>query len=476
MKRMTKRFAAAVGVFAIAALSTTAFAGAASAAPANVPTTPASLTIHKFEQPSPAGSANDNGTPITVPGGWVALAGVNFTIAPITDVDLTTTQGWDLAKSYSTNPALATQLGTATTVTTGGTGVVATTGLPVGAYLVTETASPGATRVDTGAAANITMMAAPFVVTLPVPTGDGTWNSDVHVYPKNSLTAVEKTSGTPVLNGVGAVMPWTITVKIPTLAPGQHFTSFDIVDALDAKLAYVAGSATATAGSAPVALTDTSAGQTVNLAVTDLVALEALQGQTLSVTFSTTVLAAGEIVNEADVFINNPGHDSGIGSNPASTYWGQIQINKHAAGDPSATLAGAVFSVFASEADAIANQNPINVGGETTFTTQANGSLVIPGLFVSNTAGATRDFFLREIAAPAGYQLVETPITVTLTANGTVATPVQIAVPNPQVQTFTLPLTGAAGTIVMTVAGAALLAGGTFLAMIAGRRRKAAQI
>lgn len=473
---VAKRFAAAIGAVALAAVSMTALAGSASAAPANVPTAPGTLTIHKFEQPSPAGGENNSGGTITVPAGWVALAGVNFQLQQITDVDLTTTEGWELVDGYVTDPASATALGTASTVTTGADGTVATANLPIGAYLVTELPSPGATKAGTTDPANITMMAAPFVVTLPIPDGDGTWNSDVHVYPKNSVTAVEKSVGAPSGNGIGSTLPWTITVQIPTLTQGETFQDFDITDALDPKLAYVAGSATATSGGTAVTFADNTVGQNVEISITDLAALTAAQGQTLTVAFTTTVIAAGEIVNEADVFVNDPGHSNGIGSNPATSYWGQIRIIKHAQGDETATLADAVFTVHATLADATTGDNPITVDGETEFRTLADGTVVIPGLFVSNTAGQTRDYFLREIAAPAGYMLVPTPITVTLTANAGVVTPIEIKVPNPQNPSFELPLTGAAGTVLMSVIGGALLIGGSALALIAGRRRKATQV
>lgn len=317
------------------------------------------------------------------------------------------------------------------------------------------------------------MTAAPFVVTLPIPTDGGTWNSDVHVYPKNSLTAVTKTPSTPVGNGIGSTMTWTIGVKIPFLTQGQSFTDFDVTDALDAKLAYVAGSIKANIAGTPVTLADNTSGQNVSVSPTDLSVLAANQGKTLTVTFDTTVVVAGEIVNEAAVFVNDPNHGNAIASNPATTYWGQINILKHAEGDVSKTLAGAVFTVHATEAQAAAGTDAITVGGATEFTTGADGTVVIPGLFVSNTAGETKTYFLREVTAPAGYNVKPTPTAVTLTANGGVATPVTIEVPNPQKPQLELPLTGGDGTRTLMIAGGGLLVVAIGVALFAMRRRAA---
>lgn len=465
-----RRVAATMGALAMAAFAAAGLATTAAAAPGNLPTEAGSLTIHKFEQPSPAGAANNSGEAIPVPGGWVALAGVGFDIQPITDIDLTTDQGWNLAAQYAADPALATQLGTTTSVITGADGTIAQT-LPMGAYLVTEKQSPNATTVPAGEPANITMIAAPFVITVPVPTDNGTWNSDVHVYPKNSVTSVEKSVGSPSEVGVGATLPWTISVKIPTLAAGEQFTSFEITDALDAKIAYVAGSATLSIDGADVSFADATAGQSVSINVTALDLLAAHQGKTLILTFDTTVLEAGEIVNTADIFINDPNHQHGITTNPATSYWGAIEILKHAKGDVTKTLEGAKFTVHATEADALAGTNPIEVDGEFEFTTGADGTVLISGLFVSNSAGETRTYYLHETQAPAGYDLVGTPIQVTLTAGSDVATPVEVAVPNPQKPNIGLPLTGGAGTVALSMTGLLLVGAGSLVAIAAQRRR-----
>lgn len=470
---ISRRLVGSAAAIALAAVGVLGAALPASAAPGNMPTGDGTLTIHKYEQPSPAGGANNGGA--ALPSGttstWVPLTGVNFTIQRITNVDLATNAGWDLAATYAANPASATSLGAATPVTTAPGGAVAST-LPIGAYLVTEVASPAAT-LPNGSAANITMTAAPFVVTVPIPTTNGTWNSDVHVYPKNSLTAVTKSVSAPSGNGLGSTLPWTINVKIPYLTAGQSFTDFDVTDALDTKLAYIAGSASATIGSTPVTLTDNTSGQNVSLSPSDLSVLAAHQGQTLTVTFNTTVIAAGAIGNQASVFVNDPSHTDPVISNQTTSYWGQIQITKHAEGDDTKTLQGAVFTVHETSADASSGANPVAVSGVTQFTTAADGTVTIPGLFVSNDAGATKNYYLREVTAPAGYNVNPTPTSVTLTSNGNVGTPAQVKIANPQKPQFSLPLTGGDGTGTLMLLGGGLLLAAAGVAIVAVRRRSA---
>ena len=458
-----RRIGATVTAVALALLGSVALAAPASAAD-NVPTADGMLTIHKFEQPLVPGGLNNSGEPLADTSGWVPLTGVDFTIQQIADVDLETTEGWELAADYAADPSTADSLGVATTVTTGTNGSIATT-LPIGAYLVTEIASPGAT-LPGGDTANITMTAAPFVVTVPVPTGDGTWNSDVHVYPKNSLSAITKAPGTPSTLGLGATLPWTIEVKIPTLTAGDTFTQLDIADTLVDQLAY-AGAPALTIDGAPIAFTDSTSGQDVLLSVTDFAMLTANQGKTLTVTFNTTVEGAGAIANTASVVING---STPIESGATSSYWGQIQIVKHAEGNEDTRLAGAVFTVHSSETDGTSGANAIVVDGQEEFTTGADGTIVIPGLFVGNEATSTATYWLHEVEAPAGYTVNPVAIPVSLSADALDAA-TAILVPNPQVSAITLPVTGGDGTMALMIGGGGLLLLAAGAALVIARRR-----
>ena len=479
-----RRLGAVVGAAALAITGAVALASPASAEePYDMPTTPGSLTIHKFEQPSPAGAANDEGLVIDT-SGLVALGNVEFTVYPITNIDLTTEAGWDLANQYAADPSLATALGTGTVVTTAADGSVSLDPLPNGAYLVVETDSSGATLPD-GSPANVVLEAAPFVVTVPIPLGDGQWNSDVHVYPKNSLTQVTKTVDAPDGSGLGSTVTWSITSEVPALPDGESFTNYEIVDILDDRLEYV--ESRLTLDGAPLTFTETLVGAdadgqggtlTVTLDAASLAAIAAAPGGELLLEVDTIVRGTGDIPNTATVYINEPIVTPGTGGTttpPVSTYWGSVSILKHAEGDLAAVLEGATFSVYPTAADATAGTNAISVdvnGVPTTeFTTLDDGTVLIPGLWAGATPTGSVTYYLREIEAPDGYILNPTPIAVTVSATS-LATPVEVVVPNPQEPAISLPLTGGGGTFIMIGTGLAVALGSIGLALVAARRRR----
>ena len=78
--------------------------------------------------------------PITVP----PLDGATFTVEKLTNVDLTTQAGWEKLAGYNGNVDTAKADGTdaAITKTTAGGGLAVFDSLPLGAYVVTETATP----------------------------------------------------------------------------------------------------------------------------------------------------------------------------------------------------------------------------------------------------------------------------------------------------------------------------------------------
>jgi len=109
--------------------------------------------------------------------------------------------GWDTISDLSkagvpdsacTNPAAPTlgahKFGTPkVSPATNDEGLATITDMPVQAYLVCETTTPG----------NIVQKAKPFVVTIPHPNtaaedADGKWLYDVHAYPKNQKIEIDK--------------------------------------------------------------------------------------------------------------------------------------------------------------------------------------------------------------------------------------------------------------------------------------------
>lgn len=148
----------------------------------------ASLTVHKYEYNGAevndgTGSAND-----TVPTDAKPLAGAGFTIYKVVDK-----AGMDAyySSNHTSLPDISTyvengaikaayagnQVGSE--IVTGADGLAEFTNLQFGFYVVIETTKPAA----------VTEAVAPFLVSVPMTTVDGSeWLYDVHVFPKNGTT------------------------------------------------------------------------------------------------------------------------------------------------------------------------------------------------------------------------------------------------------------------------------------------------
>ena len=150
-----------------------------------------SITIHKYEfngTEDKKGVATGKDTD-TVPEGATALAGAEFTIYKVENVDK-----FDKFYTYKTEvlPSVYNYINNDKTikkeynkeeskksVTTNNNGIAEFKDLALGLYVVIETKTP----------AKVTTPEDPFLVSVPMTTTDGTeWLYDVHVYPKNKTT------------------------------------------------------------------------------------------------------------------------------------------------------------------------------------------------------------------------------------------------------------------------------------------------
>ncbi|WP_324649604.1 SpaH/EbpB family LPXTG-anchored major pilin [Georgenia sp. H159] len=407
-----------------------------------------SITVHKFAEPAaPTGLPHD-GSPVDTTG-LTALEGVTFTVQRVTTIDLATNLGWDAAAGLTAGDVLDAPadypLDAGTNLATDAAGTAAFTGLPIGVYLVAET----------GVGDNpVAVKAEPFLVSVPLPTADNTWLYDVHVYPKNSVTGIAKDVSDAEAYGLGDIVTWKVSVDVPELAAGKTFTEFRIVDDLDPRLELRGttvrlGDTTLTED---VEYTVTEDGSAASVVLTadgrDLLLAEG-QGGTVTVELTTAVIEIGDgiITNDAEVHVNE---FTGT-TNTVDTRWGGLEIVKVGkAGDVTSHLQGAEFQVFRTAAAAEDASGPVAVNGETTFTTEEDGRILIEGL----KAGT---YWIVETKAPVGYVGTTDPIEVTVTA-GSLAEAASYEVLNSQRAAFDLPLTGAAGTVLFSMAGLGLIA------------------
>lgn len=455
-KSLTARVAAGFGAAAIATFAVLGGGLPASAAASNIdPAAVGSITIHKFAEPEAATDLPNNGTVVDT-SGLTPLEGVEFTVERVTGIDLTTNAGWDAAAALT--PATAGPLVTVGSIATVG-GVATFDNLPLGVYLVTETA-PGTNQ--------IAVETAPFLVTVPLPQ-DNTWLYDVHVYPKNSLTSIDKIVDDSTARGLGDEISWTITADVPEIATSDTLDAFVIADSLDARLGYVGATVTGVNVSlVPADYVLLQSGQDVSITFTraGLDKLATMNAASVEVEIVTTVdeLGDGVIENDATLTIN----DNTFDATADRTEWGTIAILKHETGDETAVLTGAEFQIFATEANAIAGTSPIVVGTEDTFTSGTDGIAFVPGL----RAGV--EYWIVETKAPVGYEIAETPILAYTVVSGDVSpTSVDVRVANPQVEAYMLPITGGSGQAAFMIGGAGLLAGALGFMLIRRRKDKA---
>ncbi|MCI1983688.1 MAG: SpaH/EbpB family LPXTG-anchored major pilin [Bifidobacteriaceae bacterium] len=486
--------ALALGVAGLAGLSQTAQAAGSTPVTGvgNInPDTSTSLTIHKYDG---AQGAVGDGTVQDTSKMGNPLKGVEFTVTPVTmkgqtKIDLDTEAGWDAIDGITANDvtesgsAYTKDTANATKITTDASGT-ATESLPHGLYLVEETASGDN---------NIVSSVAPFLVTLPLPQGSGSWLYDVNVYPKNQvMSAPSKTINSDSDQKglkVGDTVQWTINQQVPRLNAGDSYKSASIWDVMptDGSLSYDATASLTLNGTALTEGTDYTidpTGATWTLTSTGLGKIKA--GDTITVTFTTKV----EKVTK-DGGIANPGSSTGtpgygsefngtkVPGNPTPyTYWGQLAVKK--VDESKNALKGATFKVTAKTGASCPATVPSD-GVVSTGTSDGNGIVqwdaTSPassplGLFVANSSNGplespSKDYCLYETSAPAGYEAAAVQQVTIKAGTENLNT---VTVTNVQKGHPTLPLTGAQGIVLMSVIGVVLIAAGGVIYVVSRRR------
>jgi len=464
---LTFRGSALVAALALAAVGV---GGSPAVAATTIdPESVASLSIHKFQHPETAtGLPTSNGTEIdpSALSGLTALEGVGFTVTQVPGIDLTTNAGWSSAAELTVDTAASAVAGLpGLSGVTAADGLLTFSDLPLGLYYVEETLTPAGARA-----------AAPFLVTLPLtdPVTSGEWLYDVHVYPKNVITTAGKTV-TDAGTKVGDVVTWTITGDIPV---GGRTDAYRVVDPLDSRLEHVSTTATLTNGTTLTegvhytSVLDVATNTvTVDFTAAGLDVLAANEGAQVQVVIETTVLEAGEIENIASIFPNQPSIDEGnpVVTPPAVAKFGAMTAQK--VNSEGQVLSGAQFQVFTSLENARTRTQPVTLGGVSTWTSAQDGLLTISGLGYSNIVDNVViddpadwvQYYLVEVVAPSGYELLAEPIAFTVTSDDTT---VDLTIENTEANGgFELPMTGAQGVTTIIAAGVLLLVGAATLSI-----------
>ena len=537
-----RRAAAAAGVLALAVLGLAPMAQAENANHGDINTEAlGSLTIHKH--------LNGDGNPIGAPDGTASnddgkgapVSGVQFTAYEINGIDLKTSEGWakvnaltntgaipDNACANPGQPTLPNYTFRSSRVSgdTDRDGQAKIESLPVKAYLVCETKTP----------VNIVQKAKPFVVTVPHPNtaagADGQWIYDVHVYPKNTLSGVDKQVTDKPAPGSGRDITYTITTSIPKVdyPGGARIKRYEVVDRLDKRInkdaltpvVKIVGQNEVTLANGTDYTLITAEGKDHNWATIQLTeegrrkASEARYNGngdtkievTLTAKFDAAVNLEGDLSNTAGLIPNDspnftwdpnrPGTKiPGIPTTPALSKYGKVVVTKTGTDDlaDKTKYNGAQFQVYECTKTASGatlrdsdpstpTVDPLTVGGETTFTTAGQGTVEINYLRANDYVnGAKKDqltdedhYCLVETKAPEGYTLQADPIPFRVMAEkATAKAATAVTVTDvPKNAGFRLPLTGANGVIFLTVAGALLVIGGAVSAY-ANKRRYAAR-
>ena len=469
---LTQRFGKLVASAGALALAGAGIFGAAAAnAEAINPNATGSLTIHKSS--AEAGDEGNGQLQNPDPGAGEELDGITFELQPVLHdgmaIDLSTSDGWKAAETVmeQTAPALPAgyTLGAADDQDTANGGVAEFSGLDLGLYLVTETGA-GDNLVDS--------VVAPFWVTIPNPDETSEWNYNVHVYPKNKLNdfAPSKTVD-EVAKKLGDTITWTISTPVPHSDLPR--TSFSIKDALPAGLDFAnwgdikIGGQTLTAGDDYTISADNTEVVFTPAGRAKLDAATTNGSATVTAVLVSTIAsvepANGEIVNTATVTLNGKTKDA-----TANTNWGVLSLRKISDDGNETALNGATFEVYAEGPDADGNPTgtPLYTG------TTENGETISWTLNVGIGTDVDQTYYVRETVAPTGYVLPADPWAEYVVRAGNTAAVVH-DIENHKAEGPDLPLTGAQGTLLFSIAGVGLMgaAGGAVLVRRARRRSQA---
>ncbi len=488
LKKLTAAFsAAAVSILGLAVIP----AFAAEPAPGNVDTAKTgSITLHKYANPGLTNQANPDGTDADKFAALTPIKGVKFSYQQI-DVDLTTDAGWKTLKTYTTETAAQHLKGTLKNFAdTDANGMAKADQLAVGAYLVKELDSPDASPA-------VKNKAMDFIVTIPHSHKGGAWIYDVNVYPKNDINTKEpsKALKTPAYKA-GDTITWNFDLPVNPLTAGQtSYTSFgayeilanyltigDVQNAKFVNAQSVSQDITVQCTEMQNALPKDKAGYDnkvykCSVKDSDLSKLRAGGKVTFDLATTLTSIPAGSAKVDQSFYPFAPGNDPfANGNTPADSptspdtteYFGKLEFTKVDNTDTTVNLKGAKFELHKQGKDGAACANPGDIIAEAE--SAMDGKVTFDSVYVSTGASNLEEdavkalkatYCLVEAQAPAGYKkAANTSVEFTAGAVATGGSLGEAKFKNEKDTSLipNLPLTGAAGSVILTLAGVALLA------------------
>ncbi len=453
---------------------------AAQAAPGDMGT--GSITVHKFAEPDSATGLPNDGNAIDEGDldGLTALDGVGFTVVPIEGLPLGTAANWDKLKDLVVttdaggNPILSgvtgASLGTPLAeIDTSNGGIAEFANLPADKAYVVYESTPLPSTVT---------VAQPAIVTVPYP-GDAAnpWNYDIHIYPKNVVLNNGSSKNATV---IGNQITFDISYLINNLGADEQgdpvfYTQFMISDALSAGLTYVSSTVSLVDGTTVTTVPNTeytlnTSGNPLTLTFDNadgddvLTFLQNNIGKTVKWTIVTTAdAAATSTSNTADLTVNGDTFPVSV-PEPQAIFSGAT-IKKEAnnkGASANVPLGGAGFEVWSKPNAGAISACPayadldVDVDGLVKADLGTLTSNATTGLTSEMVLGAG-DYCVYETVVPAGYKGALGGAKLTIAADDA-----QVTIVNDQFGTSGgdlpgLPITGAAGRVLMIIAGGAVL-------------------
>lgn len=333
-----------------------------------------------------------------------------------------------------------------------------TTQAPMGLYLIQIK------NTETTAYQNIVVALSPAAKTNPE---DGTWvTGSAQVDVKSSSTTLEKTAtavnkadGTEHVYEVGDKIDYTVKFSV-----GANMATFYLDDTMSECLTFDKSSLKIVAGQTTLinetdynVYTGTDElkheGATFTVVLTTSgIAKIAENGGSATMTYTAELSKLPALADGIDNTIKSEVNDKGTTSDLNLV---QVGVHKYANGDSYENgdkLTGAVFGLY--------SDKDCTEAGKIAEAKTQNGEAVFDVLL-----DPSQTYYVKEISAPAGYELdpVAKPVTFDQSKYGAVSF---VEVKNTALNEddgFNLPSTGGPGTIALTVAGAGLVAGAAYL-------------